>query len=61
MPTEESETLRSAELLLAQVEALRLAEENAKRSSRSRTAENFEPVSLFHPLETDLLLADTLV
>ena len=54
MSKEINETLRSAELLLAQVEALRLAEENAKRSSRSRTAENFEPVSLFHPLETDL-------
>lgn len=54
MPNEDKEILRSVELLLAQVEALRLAEENAKRSSRSRTAENFEPVSLFQPLEPDL-------
>lgn len=54
MPKEDNDTLRSAELLLAQVWALRLAEENAKRSSRSRTADDFEPISLLRPLEPDL-------
>lgn len=54
MPKEDNDTLRSAELLLAQVRALRLAEENAKRSSRSRTADDFEPISLLRPLEPDL-------
>lgn len=54
VPKEDNDTLRSAELLLAQVRALRLAEENAKRSSRSRTADDFEPISLLRPLEPDL-------
>lgn len=54
MPKEDNDTLRSAELLLAQVRALRLAEENAKRSSRSRTANDFEPITLLHPREPDL-------
>lgn len=54
MPKEDNDTLRSAELLLAQVRALRLAEENDKRSSRSRAADDFEPISLLRPLEPDL-------
>ena len=54
MPKEDNDTLRSTELLLAQVRALRLAEENAKRSSRSRAADDFEPISLLRPLEPDL-------
>lgn len=54
MPKEDNDTLRSAELLLAQVGALRLAEEKAKRSFRSRTADDFEPISLLRPQEPDL-------
>lgn len=54
MPKEDNDTLRSAELLLAQAGALRLAEEKAKRSSRSRTADDFEPISHLRPQEPDL-------
>ena len=54
MPTEDNDILRSAELLLEQVKKLRLEEENAKRSAHSRTAEDFEPISLLRPLEPDL-------
>lgn len=54
MPEDDNETLRSAELLLAQVGRLRFAEDNAKRSSRARTADDFEPISLLRPLEPDL-------
>lgn len=54
MPKEDNDTLRSAELLLAQVGTLRLAEEKAKRSFRSRTADDFEPISLLRPQEPDL-------
>ena len=54
VPKEDNDTLRSAELLLAQVGALRLAEEKAKRSFRSRTADDFEPISLLRPQEPDL-------
>lgn len=46
--------LKPAEILLAQVEALRIAEDHAKRANQTRSAENFNPIPLFHPSEPDL-------
>lgn len=50
MTKENNDILRSAELLFAQT--LQVAEENDKR--RSRTADDFEPISLLRPKEPDL-------